>query len=62
MCIVLYCIVMYCSLTDINECLVNNGGCDPDAQCINTPGSLICVCDNGYTGSGRECYGKYLCH
>ena len=50
--------VVVLHIPDINECLVNNGGCDPDAQCINTPGSLICVCDNGYTGSGRECYGK----
>ena len=25
---------------DINECLTNNGGCDQDAQCINTDGSF----------------------
>lgn len=45
-------------LKDTNECLVNNGRCDPDASCINTPGSHLCVCDDGYTGSGLECYGR----
>ena len=49
---------LYYILTDINECLVNNGGCDPDAQCIKTPGCLICVCDYGYSGSVLECYVK----
>jgi hypothetical protein len=24
---------------DINECLVNNGGCDPRTRCYNTPGA-----------------------
>lgn len=24
---------------DINECLTNNGGCDKNAQCVNTDGS-----------------------
>ena len=25
--------------TDVNECLTNNGGCDTNATCTNTPGS-----------------------
>jgi hypothetical protein len=28
------------SCRDINECLTNNGGCDQNAQCINTEGSF----------------------
>lgn len=51
----------FCLLSvDVNECLVNNGGCDPDASCVNTPGGHICVCDEGYTGSGLECFGKCM--
>ncbi|NLT33004.1 MAG: hypothetical protein GXX81_06165, partial [Acidobacteria bacterium] len=38
---------------DINECLVNNGGCDPLTTCTNTPGGRTCgACPAGYTGSG----------
>ena len=47
-------------ITDKNECLINNGGCDPDATCINTPGSFICLCDDGYEGTGTDCYGEEL--
>lgn len=28
------------SCRDVNECLTNNGGCDQNAQCINTEGSF----------------------
>ena len=50
---------VYLSL-DINECLVDNGGCHH--VCINTAGSYICQCDNGYTSvnNGVDCTGKYL--
>ncbi|HVZ71443.1 MAG TPA: EGF domain-containing protein [Polyangia bacterium] len=41
------------SCTDINECLTNNGGCDPLTTCTNTAGSRTCgACPTGYTGSG----------
>ncbi|XP_078054614.1 thrombospondin-4-like isoform X2 [Mustelus asterias] len=35
---------------DINECADgNNGGCDPNSDCINTPGSFRCgSCKHGY--------------
>ncbi|KAK7010141.1 cartilage matrix protein [Biomphalaria glabrata] len=38
---------------DINECVnENNGGCVPNSQCINTPGSFQCgPCLEGYTGN-----------
>lgn len=41
---------------DINECLVNHGGCDVFASCVNTPGSFECKCRTGYEGDGTYCY------
>ncbi len=40
---------------DINECLTNNGGCDANATCTNTPGSRTCACKSGFTGNGATC-------
>nr|XP_033339765.1 cartilage oligomeric matrix protein-like [Megalopta genalis] len=37
---------------DVNECLINHGGCDPNSECINTEGSYICgACKSGYVGN-----------
>ncbi|HRI71929.1 MAG TPA: EGF domain-containing protein, partial [Polyangium sp.] len=41
--------------TDINECSTNNGGCDVNATCTNTPGSRTCACNMGYMGDGITC-------
>ena len=38
--------------TDIDECLVNNGGCSPYATCTNTPGSFTCQCLPGFSQVG----------
>jgi len=32
--------------SDLDECQVNNGGCEH--HCSNSPGSYSCSCDNGY--------------
>lgn len=49
-------------ITDINECLRDNGGCDPDAACINTMGSFQCSCDEGFSGNGFTCRGNSFHH
>jgi hypothetical protein len=42
-------------IEDLNECLVNNGGCSVNATCTNLPGSRTCACKPGYTGDGITC-------
>ena len=45
--------------TDINECLVLNGGCHQ--ICTNTEGSFSCSCDDGFflsTENNRTCEGE----
>ena len=42
--------------TDIDECedpTLNN--CDVNAMCINTCGSFLCMCNDGYFGKGTHC-------
>ena len=43
---------------DINECLINNGGCSHN--CINLDGTYICTCPTGYELDSRRknCVGK----
>ena len=47
----------YSSLSDINECQTDNGGCTQ--TCDNTDGSYQCSCWDGYelTSDGYSCTG-----
>ncbi|GAA6077128.1 multiple epidermal growth factor-like domains protein 6 isoform X3, partial [Tachysurus ichikawai] len=47
--------------SDINECLVHNGGCQH--KCVNTRGSFHCQCDPGFRlhVDRRTCIGVSLC-
>ena len=46
--------------TDINECAINNGGCEQN--CENDIGDYNCTCFNGYTldNNGYNCTGKIM--
>ena len=45
--------------TDVDECLAGVHDCDPNADCVNTPDSFKCICQEGrFLGDGRNCFGK----
>ena len=51
-------VTLYCLITDVDECLTNNGGCDQ--LCDNTVGSYVCSCEDGYRllRDDHECEGR----
>jgi len=50
--------LIYFLFEDVDECAINNGGCEQ--MCNNTIGSFICNCVTGYQldGNGFNCSGK----
>ena len=47
-------------VTDINElCIGTDTECDVNAECINTAGSFLCVCNAGYSGDGFNCTSRF---
>ena len=45
-------------LADIDECRLNNGGCEQN--CVNFIGSFFCTCNYGYVSEGFKCLGKII--
>jgi hypothetical protein len=44
------------SCKDVDECKVDNGGCDENAFCANQMGAApVCSCQDGFTGNGVKC-------
>ena len=41
--------------SDVNECLMNNGGCSANATCTNVSGGFWCGCTAGFFGDGFTC-------
>ena len=67
MCCMYVCMYMYINFVDINECLVDNGGCE--FSCTNLEGinnttglGYQCGCDYGYqlAPDNHNCTGMYL--
>jgi len=44
-------------VTEVGECAVNNGACNPLANCTNLSGMYTCICVGGYFGDGFRCAG-----
>ncbi len=41
--------------SDVDECVFDNGGCDPLTKCTNVPGSRVCgPCPPGFDGTGES--------
>ena len=40
---------------DVDECTFMTHDCDENAECINTDGSFLCLCNQGYIGNGKTC-------
>lgn len=41
--------------TGASSCDADNGGCDPDATCDDSTGSIKCACNPGFVGPGTVC-------
>ena len=46
--------------TDIDECGMSMFNCIPEAMCVNTIGSYVCTCSDGYCGNGTVCEGELV--
>ena len=46
-------------LIDIDECS-ESVMCSINANCLNTEGSFMCLCKDGFEGNGFVCEGKYI--
>lgn len=42
---------------DLNECLSELLLCDINVECFNIVGLFLCVCNEGYIGDGKICWG-----
>ena len=51
--------VLYILLLDIDECALNDDGCDTNADCANIDSSYTCTCKTGWTGDGFTCTGMF---
>ena len=45
-------------MKDVDECQLEDDNCHVNATCVDTIGSFVCNCNNGFEGDGVNCAGK----
>ena len=50
--------IMNTLTSDVDECEMYSV-CNENARCRNTPGSYLCLCNDGYQGNGKICNGSH---
>lgn len=50
-----------CVPAQTGACAIDNGGCSPDADCIDMAGTALCACKPGFTGDGLTCAACTAC-
>ena len=43
---------------DMDECSEQTHTCNINAYCMDTDGSFLCLCNDGFTGNGIYCTGQ----
>ena len=51
-CVLMWWLLLFPASTDVDECVVDNGGCEHG--CVNTIGSRLCTCHHGYALNSDE--------
>ena len=46
--------------TDVDECGKGTHGCHGNATCSNVIGSYNCSCEDGFSGDGFHCDGRFI--
>ena len=44
-------------LSDVNECVTGDANCTLNSHCLNTNGSYLCACDDGFLSANGSCTG-----
>ena len=52
------CFTKYFNYIDIDECSTGDYSCAQNQQCVNRPGTFICVCVSGYELLNGVCKGN----
>ena len=52
--------IIFCSISDVDECNNTTFPCGDNANCTDTDGSFRCDCLNGFQGDGFNCTGTYF--
>ena len=47
------------TITDVDECELNSTCTSSNAVCVNTDGSFLCRCNEGFEWNGFTCMGTF---